>query len=253
MPLSNVQSHTCETTYHQYTRGMSMGGTLILGDCLAQMRAIPSRSIDMLLTDPPYVVNYESRDGRRIANDTNGDWLQPVFSEVYRLLKPNSFAISFYGWNKVDEFMHAWRQAGLRVVGHVTFIKKYASNQSYLAYSHESAYLLAKGNPAKPAEPIRDILNFHYTGNKLHPTQKPVAPLRQLIRSFSKPGDVVLDPFAGSGSTAVAAFLEKREFMVIEQMPEYFNIAHQRLEKTFKTPIKRFPKKIPAPAIKQAV
>ena len=251
MPLSNKQSHDCDTNYHQYS--CSTGGTLILGDCIDKMRCMPSRSADLVLTDPPYVVAYKSRDGRSIANDQDDSWLQPVFTEVYRLLKPNSFAISFYGWNKVDAFMDAWRQAGLRVVGHVTFIKKYASNQSYLGYSHESAYLLAKGNPAKPAQPIRDVLEFRYTGNKLHPTQKPVAPLRQLIRSFSRPGDVVLDPFAGSGSTAVAAFLEKREFCAIEKMPEYFNIAHQRLEKTFKTPIKRFPEGVSTLPVKQAL
>ena len=252
MPLSTVRSADLKTNCHQYTNGR-IGGNLILGDCLEKMRCMPSRSIDLLLTDPPYGVNYQSRDGRSIANDIEIEWLPPVFNEVYRLLKPNSFAISFYGWNKVDQFMHAWRQAGFRVFGHVTFIKKYASNQSYLAYSHESAYLLAKGNPAKPAEPIRDVLEFRYTGNKLHPTQKPVAPLRQLIRSFSKPGDVVLDPFAGSGSTAVAAFLEKREFCVIEAMLGYFDIAHQRLDKTFKTPIKRFPKQVPVSPIKQAM
>ncbi|MEM8610665.1 MAG: DNA methyltransferase [Cyanobacteria bacterium P01_H01_bin.105] len=252
MPLSHKQSGDPTTTYHQYTNGI-IGGTLILGDCIDKMRCMPSRSVDFLLTDPPYLVNFRSRDGRSIANDKDGSWLQPVFTEVYRLLKPNSFAISFYGWTKVDEFMLAWRQAGFRIVGHLTFVKKYASSKSFLAYHHESAFLLAKGNPAKPAEPIGDVLEFRYTGNKLHPTQKPVAPLRQLIRSFSKPGDVILDPFAGSGSTAVAAFLEKREFLTIEKMPEYFDIAHQRLEKTVKTPIKRFPKQTPASPIKQAV
>ena len=251
MPLSDKRSDDRDINYHQYAG--STGGTLILGDCIDKMRCMPSRSIDLLITDPPYLVDYQSRDGRSIANDQDGSWLQPVFNEVYLLLKTNSFAVSFYGWTKVDVFMDAWRQAGFRVVGHLTFVKKYASSKAFLAYQHESAFLLAKGNPAKPAEPMGDVLNFRYTGNKLHPTQKPVAPLRQLIRSFSKPGDVVLDPFAGSGSTAVAAFLEKREFLAIEQMPEYFNIAHQRLEKTVKTPIKRFPKQVPVSPIKQAV
>lgn len=252
MPLSNERSADHKTTYHQYNNG-SIGGTLILGDSLHKMRCMPSRSVDLMLTDPPYLVNYQSRDGRSIANDVESDWLQPVFTEAYRLLKTNSFAISFYGWTKVDEFMAAWRQAGFRIVGHLVFVKKYASSKSFLAYQHESAFLLAKGSPAKPAEPLGDILEFRYTGNKLHPTQKPVAPLRQLIRSFSKSGDVVLDPFAGSGSTAVAAFFEKREFLTIEKMPEYFDIAHKRLDKTFKTPIKRFSKQVPALYVKQVV
>lgn len=93
MPLSSKRSDDHKTTYHQYTNGR-IGGTLILGDCIHKMRCMPGRSIGLLATDPPYLVNYLSRDGRSIANDKDGSWLQPVFDEVYRLLKPNSFAIS---------------------------------------------------------------------------------------------------------------------------------------------------------------
>lgn len=71
----------------------------------------------------------------------------------------------------------------------------------FLRYEHEQAYLLAKGNPARPEHPIPDVLDFPYTGNKLHPTQKPVEALRPLIEAFTKPGDLVLDPFCGSGSS----------------------------------------------------
>ncbi|MEM6866789.1 MAG: DNA methyltransferase [Cyanobacteria bacterium P01_C01_bin.121] len=226
------------------------GGVLILGDCIDVMRCMPSRSVDFILTDPPYLIDYKSRDGRGIENDIDDAWLAPAFQEAFRLLKPNSFCVSFYGWSKCDRFMNAWKQAGFHIVGHLTFVKSYSSKQTFVSYCHENAFLLAKGDPEKPQNPINDVFRFEYTGNKLHPTQKPVEPLRQLIRSFSKSGDVVLDPFSGSGSTAIAARLENREFLMVEKMQEYFDITQRRLAKTVSVPpIKHRPVK--RPSVKQ--
>jgi DNA modification methylase len=67
-------------------------------DCIGRMRAMQSQSVDFILTDPPYVARYRSRDGRKIANDDNADWLCPAFAEMYRVLKYRSFCVSFYGW-----------------------------------------------------------------------------------------------------------------------------------------------------------
>ena len=97
------------------------------------------------------------------------------------------------------------------------------------AYQHENAYLLAKGNPEKPVRTIPDVLEWKYTGNKLHPTQKPLCVLTPLIESFSNPDDVVLDPFCGSGSTLVAAQQQRRRFVGIELSKRYFDLAEQRL------------------------
>ena len=111
----------------------------------------------------------------------------------------------------------------------MTFIKKYASTERFLRYQHENAYLLAKGNPEKPVRTIPDVLEWKYTGNNLHPTQKPLSVLTPLIESFSNPGDVVLDPFCGSGSTLVAAQQQRRRFIGIELSKRYFDLAEQRL------------------------
>lgn len=179
--------------------------TIIHGDCLAVMPTLPSASVDFILTDPPYLVNYRDRAGRTIANDRDGAWLAPAFAEAYRVLKDDSLCVSFYGWQAIDSFMAAWRGAGFRPVGHLVFAKRYASSSRFTAARHEAAYLLAKGRPALPASPPDDILSFPYTGNRLHPTQKPVASLSALIAAYTRPGDLVFDPFAGSGSTLVAA------------------------------------------------
>ncbi|MBB6010797.1 DNA methyltransferase [Brucella intermedia] len=199
------------------------------GDCIDVMRSFDRASVDFILTDPPYVTNFRDRQGRTVANDDNGRWLRPAFNQMHRVLKDGGFCVSFYGWNKVDLFMDAWKAAGFRVVGHLVFRKRYASSTRFLRYEHEQAYLLAKGNPTLPAQPIPDVLDFPYTGNRLHPTQKPVEALTPLIEGFTKPGDLVLDPFSGSGSTLAAAQQTGRNWTGIELDNAHYHTARKRL------------------------
>ncbi len=193
------------------------------------MRTLPSESIDLALPDPPYLVNYTPRDRRQIANDANDEWLHPAYAEIYRVLKPNAFCVSFYGWPHVERFMGTWKDCGFRPVSHFAFIKRYSSREGYTKSFHEVAYLLAKGRPEKPADPPADVIDWEYTGNPLHPNQKPVEVIQKLIDSFSKRGGVVLDPFAGSGTTGIAARNCGRDFILIEKVWRYFNSAQHRL------------------------
>lgn len=124
-------------------------------------------------------------------------------AKAYRVLKQNRVAIMFYGWTKIYAFFEAWRAAGFQPVEHIVFRKSYSSKNGFLRYQHEQAFLLAKGRPPLPKQPLGDVMEMPYSGNKLHPTQKPVAALAPLIRSFTLAGKTVLDPFAGSGSSAL--------------------------------------------------
>lgn len=203
---------------------------IVLGDCVTQMRNLPSESVHAVITDPPYLVGYVDRSGRSIQGDVEAQWLCPAFAEIYRLMRPDTVCVSFYGWSKVDQFVDAWRRAGLQLVGHLTFPKRYTSTSRFVRYQHENAYLLAKGRPAVPDSPIGDVIDWTYSGNKFHPTQKPVQVLTPLIESFCPRGGVVLDPFAGSGSTLVAARSVGRQFIGIEIDPVYHRIASKRIE-----------------------
>jgi len=206
--------------------------TIINADCLKAMPMLPDESINFILTDPPYLVKYKSRDGRSIANDDNDVWLKPAFAEMYRVLADDSFCVSFYGWPSADRFMQAYRAAGFSVVGHLMFPKSYASSTRFLKYQHECAHLLAKGRPKQPLKPIADVLQWKYTGNQLHPTQKPLAVLMPLVETFSEPGGVVLDPFTGSGSSLVAARKLGRSYIGIEMDKRYHAIANRRLQQS---------------------
>ncbi|KHJ65894.1 DNA methyltransferase [Pantoea rodasii] len=199
------------------------------GDSVRVMGGFPDKSIDFILKDPPYLVGFKDRSGRSIANDVNSEWVQPASNEMFRVLKDNSLAVSFYGWNRVDIFMQAWKAAGFRVVGHIVFTKPYASKPAFVGYQHESAYVLAKGRPALPAKPLPDVMPWEYTGNRYHPTEKPVSALPPLIETFTQPGAIVLDPFAGSGSTCVAAQACGRRWIGIELMEQYHAAGLRRL------------------------
>lgn len=141
----------------------------ILGDSTTVMAGFPSCAVDFILTDPPYLVGFKDRSGRSIANDKTDEWVLPASREMYRVLKNDSLAVSFYGWNRVDVFMPAWKAAGFRVVGHLVFTKPYSSKSAFVGYQHENAYLLAKGRPALPAQPLSDVIPWQYTGNRHHP------------------------------------------------------------------------------------
>ena len=101
-------------------------------------------------------------------------------------------------------------------MGHVVWHKSYASSTRFLNARHEQAYVLAKGHPDKPDVPLDDVRPWEYTGNRAHPTEKAVSVLKPLIECFSVPGDTILDPFCGSGSTLVAAALCARDYIGIE-------------------------------------
>jgi adenine-specific DNA-methyltransferase len=204
--------------------------TVLHGDCVQIMRGMQPASIDFIITDPPYITRYADRSGRSVANDDNAQWLKPAFAQMHRVLKSAAFCISFYGWNKADLFIEAWRRAGFRIGGHLVFRKRYPSSTRFLRYQHEQAYLLVKGEPQAPARPVPDVIEFPYTGNTLHPTQKPVSALKPLIEAFCPHGGTVLDPFAGSGSSLVAARQLGRQFIGIEIDAQHYRTASTRLE-----------------------
>ncbi|MCZ6098086.1 DNA methyltransferase [Escherichia coli] len=182
-----------------------------------------------MLTDPPYLVGFRDRQGRTIAGDKTDEWLQPACNEMYRVLKKDALMVSFYGWNRVDRFILAWKNAGFSVVGHLVFTKTTHRRPHMWAIATNAPYILAKGRPRLPPNPLPDVLGWKYSGNRHHPTEKPVTSLQPLIESFTHPNAIVLDPFAGSGSTCVAALQSGRRYIGIELLEQYHRAGQQRL------------------------
>jgi adenine-specific DNA-methyltransferase len=171
---------------------MSIFNEVILGNCVEVLRTLPSDSVDLVVTDPPYLANFRDRLGRTLANDDKPEAVVGAYSELYRVLKPNAFCLTFYGYPRLHHFVRAWTEAGFDTVGHIVWPKSYASSARFVSVEHESAYVLAKGWPVKPTIPPASVQKtWRYTGNRIHPTEKSVDVLRPLIEAYSRPDNLV--------------------------------------------------------------
>jgi site-specific DNA-methyltransferase (adenine-specific) len=97
------------------------------------------------------------------------------------------------------------------------------------APTHELVTLCSNGKRKLNGKRSKNVVRFNRTGNKLHPTEKPVDLFKFLIEKSTNPGEIVLDPFAGSATTAVAAIDAGRQFICTEKDEKYFNTALERI------------------------
>lgn len=202
---------------------------IICAEAIETVKGMEAESVDLVATDPPYLVNYKDRSGRQIANDDDPAAVLGIYAELYRVLKPNSYCISFYGWTKLAAFARAWDEAGFHIGGRIIWAKDYASRSRHVGYHHEAAIVLVKGRPQPVGKPIADVQPWIYTGNRSHPTEKAVGVIAPLVKAFSKPEGLVLDPFCGTGATPVAAALTGRRYIGIDLEARYCEIARKRL------------------------
>ena len=206
------------------------------GDCLELMKDIPDGSIDLIVTDPPYLMNYRS-NYRKVKYDyINGDkdgkdLIAKSIKEAYRVLKDNSAIYMFCSWHYVDFFKSEFEKY-FKLKNIIVWNKNNTSMgdlQGSYAPKHEFILFGHKGRRLLEGFRYPDVLEAKRTGSKLHPTQKPVDLLEIFIKTSSKENDVVLDMFAGSGTTGVACKNLNRNFIGIELDEEYFKIAKERI------------------------
>ena len=236
--------------------------SLYNGDCLELIKDVPSGSIDLILTDPPY-------------GTTNCKWdiiipVEPMWQQLKTIIKPNG-AICLFGsepfssalrMSNIKDFKYDWywqkttptgflnaKKQPLRNIETISvFYSKQPTYNPQKTYGHKRKVSLAKHKQnCKKAEEYNDyglasydsteryptqILQFKTDRQKsaLHPTQKPVALLEYLIKTYTNEGETVLDFTMGSGSTGVACVNTNRNFIGIELDEGYFQIAKQRIE-----------------------
>ena len=205
-------------------------------DCLEGMKLMPDNSVDSIITDPPYNINFKPQRGLTdsIENDNMEKedfkfFLMNIFKEVDRVLKDNSFLIIFSGWSTIPLF---------RIILDELFILKsmpvWVKNNFGIGYytrpQYEPCFLYFKGNPKPLIKPISDVWFFNRLLKLKHSCQKPEKLMRFIVKTFTKENDLILDPFIGSGTTAVACKQLNRKYIGFELDPEYVNIANKRLE-----------------------
>ena len=206
------------------------------GDCLELMKNIPDGSVDLVLTDPPYGMafksNYRKEKYNEIQNDKSLEWLERYISECYRVLKNNSAIYCFCSWHNVDVFKQAIEKKFK--VKNILIWEKNNTSMGDLKGSYAPKYEMIifahKGRKLLNGFRYADIIKANRTGNKNHPTEKPVDLLETFIKNSSGENEVVFDGFMGSGSTGVACVNTNRRFIGIELDDGYFNIAKKRIE-----------------------
>lgn len=209
---------------------------LIHGNCFEELKNIENNSIDMILTDPPYGIDYvtkrTSKKTRKIKNDDNLNWLDNFVDLCYEKMKQDSVFYCFCSFHNIDIFKQTI-QKKFKVKNILVWEKNnfgMGDLKGDFAPQVEFIIFATKGRPLIRGRRDCNILKFNKTRNELHPTQKPVDLLEFLIEKFSDKNDLILDCFMGSGSTGVACRNTNRRFIGMELDDEYFNTAKKRIE-----------------------
>jgi len=195
--------------------------TVICADCLEVMRGMEDNSVDLVLTDPPYGINFRSNYRKQKHDKIIGDNSFPlwIFDEFNRIAKRAVYV--FCRWDNLSELP--------KPKSVLAWVK---NNWSMGDLEHEhgrqwEAICFYPQKEHKFIKRIPDVIRANRTGNNLHPTEKPVNLMAKIIQA--NVGDIVLDPFLGSGTTAVACKELGRNYIGIEISPEYCKIAERRL------------------------
>jgi site-specific DNA-methyltransferase (adenine-specific) len=205
-------------------------------DCLEFMKQLPDKSIDLVLTDPPFGMNFQS--GRRvekhnkIEGDDNLDWLEEWFEVLADKVKLDAMIYIFCSFHKVDVFKQVCEKH-FPVKNILIWHKNnHGSGDLFGDYAPQYEMVIYCNLGGKHLTGRRDsnILQFSRTQNELHPTQKPVDLIKYLASKSLDKG-VCLDSFSGSGTTALACHDLGLDFICIEKDEDYFKASVERLEK----------------------
>ena len=225
------------------------------GDCLKLLKDIPDNSINLILTDPPFAIefkgrraNYHRTPGRviegykEISKEKYFDFSVQWMKECYRILKDTGSIYVFSGWTNLKDILTAIDEVGFKVINHLiwkyqfgVFTKrKFVTSHYHIPFCVKNAkkYKFNKIEHYPEDVQPKDVLEVkreYWTGKIKTPNKLPLELVAKLLRFSTDEGNIVLDPFMGSGTTAVASKLLKRHFIGFEIVPEYVKLAKRRL------------------------
>ncbi len=233
---------------------------IICGDCLDVMRKMPDKCLDIVVTSPPYnlknstgngmkdgrggkwagaaLVNGYSHHNDNMPHEEYVKWQKDCLTEMYRLIKDDGAIFYNHKWRVQDGLLQdrqdivnrfpvrqiiIWRRKG-----GINF------NPGYFLPTYEVIYLIPKPKfkLVPKANAYGDVWEFTQEMNNLHPAPFPITLIDRIISSTS--AKIILDPFSGSGTTAIVAMGLKRHFIGIELSPEYCEMSEKRIEKNKK-------------------
>lgn len=237
------------------------------GNCVELMAELPDRCVDLIITDPPFAIdfkakraNYNRTDGRvlegynEIHKTDYQDFTIAWLSQAARTLKNSGSMYIFSGWNHLKEILIAIDFCNLTTVNHliwkyqfgVTTRRKYVTSHYHCLYvckddskrrfypyaRHRKEEKTSNGGSAhyRDKEDVWEIKREYWQGDKKTPTKLPAELIRKILAYSSKEGDVVMDPFLGSGQVAVVSKAEGRHYVGFEIVPDYYEFALERIK-----------------------
>ncbi len=198
-------------------------------DCIKGFKQIENESVDLILTDPPYGLNTNG-----ISNDTNLDSFYSILPECNRVLKKDAFFITFFSTKFLplafqnNPFQYFWNFILYCPNGQVNSPIGYTKYMSCIVFKKGNPKMIKRSKdifvdtPGRMVEPDEGFID--------HPTPKPKTFIMEILKMFSKEDDIILDPFIGSGATAVACKLINRNFIGFEIDKKYCQLSLKRLK-----------------------
>ena len=207
------------------------------GDCLDLIKEIPDECIDAVITDPPYSSQVQHNGQSAVLSDLNicKPFFLELLREIKRVLKPNGLVYWFCDWRSYPFYKYLFDDV-LPPKNMLVWNKSGRANQ-YYCMSHEIIIFCVNGTGCMiPKSSIITEIGFtngarQSNGEKVHPTQKSIEIMSRLITDGTKKGDLILDCFAGSCTTAVSAIYNNRNFICFELQEKYCEIGQQRINK----------------------
>ncbi len=237
-------------------------------DCIEGMKIFPSKSIDLVITDPPFGIdfkakreNYNRKSSRVLEgyNEIKGndyyeftyDWM----SEIKRVLKDSGSMYIFSGWNYLKDILNALEELNFITINHIIWKYQFGlvTSRKYVTSHYHCLYVCLDDKKRKffpytrfakdakdkkgsslhyqDKEDVWVINREYWNGDIKTPTKLPAEVIKKILAHSSKEGDVVLDPFLGSGQVAVVSKMEKRNYVGFEIVKEYFDFINERLDK----------------------
>ena len=224
--------------------------TIYQGNALELMPGIPDSVIDLIITDPPFAIDFKAQRenyNRTGANVLEGyreipeahyqEFTHRWMTEAARVLTPDGSMYVFSGWNRLHDILEGLDKAGLTTINHLIWKYQFGvfTKKKYVTSHYHILYVVK--NPARYTfnkidhypEDVWVINREYWKGKKKTPTKLPLDLVKKILWYSSNGGDLVLDPFLGSGTVAVGAKSEGRHFLGFEIVPEYFTFAQERL------------------------
>jgi site-specific DNA-methyltransferase (adenine-specific) len=237
-------------------------------DCIEGMKFIPNNTIDIVITDPPFAIDFKAkrnnynRKQSRVIDGYNEipkeeyykftlNWMK----EVFRILKESGSMYVFSGWNNLKDILNVIDELGFITVNHIIwkyqfgvvtrrkfvtshyhclYVCKNDKNRKFFTYSkYDKNSKSSKGRSLhyEDKEDVWIIKREYWTGDKKTPTKLPATLINKILMYSSEEGDIVLDPFLGSGQVVVVSKMMKRQYIGFEIVKEYYEFAKERLEK----------------------